>query len=125
MNSCLNFTGITSPFGATAFLLELILGWDLLVWLFVAVPWPAPLTIILCWKCFGSVPTVRKMRARFCTAQLPAPEDRSVTLGLVLIFWPLSRVLRYWPLVGRKGTRFGDAIGMVDRVEAAALINQW
>lgn len=120
-----SFIDITSQFGGTAFLLELWIGWDLLVWLFVAVPWPAPLTIMLFWKCFGFVPMAQRTRAHFCMARLPERDERSVTLGLVLISWPLSLGLRWLLRAGHKRTGLWGVIGTVERAKAAAQINRW
>ncbi len=90
MISFLHYIDTISPFGDIALVLGLWLAWDLLVWLFVAVPWPAPLTIVLCWKCLGFVPMVRRMHARFCTQLLPAPELLSVMDAFKLISWGLN-----------------------------------
>ena len=94
MNSCLNFIGTTSPLQDIGLVLTACLTWDLLVWLFVAVPWPAPLTIVAFWKCFGSVPTAQRMRARFCTAHVPAPELLSAMSAFKLMCWALSPARR-------------------------------
>lgn len=107
------------------FLLGAWIGWDFAVWLLLAVPWPAPLTVVLFWKCFGFVPMARRMRAHFCTVQAHVPEERSVTLGLVLIFWPLSLALRWLLQAGRKDTGLWGVIGMVENAKAAVPISRW
>jgi hypothetical protein len=112
-----NCIATINPSPDIGFLLAATLSWDFVVWLFVAVPWPAPLIIMLLWKCFGFAPTAQRMRAHFCTVQAHAPQERSVTLGLVLIFWPLSLALRWLLQAGRKDTGLWGVIGTVERAK--------
>lgn len=125
MISCLDFIGTTSAYADIASLSVAWIGWDFAVWLLLAVPWPAPLTLVAFWKCFGFAPMASRMRAHFCTAPLRELGEHSVIEGLVLIFWPLSPARRFWQLVGRAAIRRWGVTGTVPLVEGGERISRW
>src|SRR5690348_8737195 len=101
------------------------LTWDFAAWLFVAVPWPAPLTVILFWRLLACVPTVRRTHVASYMEQLLEPEERSVLAALVLISWPVRPVRRLLLRVGLKYAPSPVETGIARLAEIDEQTSQW